>query len=159
MQRIDATARNYGQKPVGEKVEDHTVCPCGNSWFEEFKVSRVSKLHMVIPGQEVPKVGSGPFVLLRCVKCNEIFEPNLTAASTAHIKVYNELMSELRDPKEADKPEPVYPAVHPSAPAGVRREEINAADKEGMAEQTKQATEAQEKAKAKKAKKAAAKEE
>ena len=115
MQRLDQNARNLGTNIPGQKQIDYTVCECGNSWFEEFRVSRVSKLHMVIPGQEVPKVGSGPFVLLRCVKCNEIYEPNLTAATTAHIRVYNELMEELR--ADSDKEETTSPPIHPSAPA------------------------------------------
>ncbi len=129
MQRLDTTANsNYGQRKPKDPAEDYTLCACGNSWFEEFRVSRVSKLHVVIPGQEVPKVGSGPFVLLRCVKCNEIYEPNLTAATTAHIRIYNELMNELRDKDAADTSDATYPAIHPSAPAAVKKEAIEAAE-------------------------------
>lgn len=65
-----------------EKEEDKFArCKCNNSFFEEVRVSRYVRHHTVQLGQQVPQAEPVTFILLRCVKCAELYEPNLQLAT------------------------------------------------------------------------------
>ena len=53
-------------------------CPkCSKEWFEEVRVNKYQRDHYVLAGQEVPKVATFNFILLRCINCGNISEPNV----------------------------------------------------------------------------------
>lgn len=54
-------------------------CPtCGSQWFEEKKVNRYQQNHHVILGQDVPpEPNTVPYILLKCVHCNNWLEPRV----------------------------------------------------------------------------------
>lgn len=50
---------------------------CGCSWMEQLLVQQYNIHHNVILGQKVPAHNEIGFWLLRCVKCFEVYEPNV----------------------------------------------------------------------------------
>jgi hypothetical protein len=84
------------------KGKEAAICPnCNCTWFEHVTVQQYDKLHAVILGQTVPPVSPVSFFILRCIKCNEILEPNILAGtrdSTA--RAYDSFLDQL----EADMP-------------------------------------------------------
>jgi len=61
------------------KRKDSVVCPkCTSQWFEQVKIGRYVADHHVILGQQVPSVaGEMAYILLRCVRCDEMLEPRI----------------------------------------------------------------------------------
>jgi len=55
------------------------ACPkCGGEWMEEVKAQRFKDDHNVVIGQPVPsKPGSIPYIILRCLYCNNMIEPRV----------------------------------------------------------------------------------
>lgn len=87
--------------------EEYLECTCKVSWFEEITVSRKSKHHFVIPGQKVPGAvnAPGPFVLLRCIGCGEVYEPQLAGITPQVRDAYDKVMTELRPPEVPTQPD------------------------------------------------------
>lgn len=77
---------------------------CGNSWMEEIRVMRKSRHYTAVPGQSIPqaKGSPGPFILIRCVRCSTVFEPNMAGISYKQQQAYDTVMDELRTPPTKD---------------------------------------------------------
>lgn len=54
-------------------------CPqCGSQWFTEIPVSQYKAEHHVVVGQRVPpKPGTIPYLLLKCIVCEDLLEPRV----------------------------------------------------------------------------------
>lgn len=95
---------NRNQPPTGaqtlRRLESEFVqCRCSSSYFEQVQVHRYPKLHNVIPGQRVPQDGRVTFYLLRCVRCNELYEPNMQIGPRdANAQAYNEFLDLMEKP-------------------------------------------------------------
>ena len=86
-------------RPI-KREDEYAVCgACGCSWFEEVRLSRVDKNHVVIPGQSPPKM-SEVFLLLKCGKCAELHEPPLVASTSFSYKTYATMLQELDTEKK-----------------------------------------------------------
>lgn len=98
---------------MAEREEDkYARCSCGNSFMEEVRVSRYVKHHTVQLGQPIPQVEPVTFILLRCVKCAELYEPNLQLAT---YDVYRKPYEVFR--KEFDEAVPQNTSPDPARPA------------------------------------------
>jgi len=62
-----------------ERDLDCIKCPkCFSQWFEEIKLQRYQNQTDVVIGQSVPaRPGSLPFILLKCIYCNNLVEPRI----------------------------------------------------------------------------------
>jgi len=59
-------------------------------------VSRYDKDHYLIPGQSVPSLTGTGFVVLRCIRCTEVYEPNVQSTSRDALrKTYDEFLDEM----------------------------------------------------------------
>jgi len=67
-------------KAEEEKDLDCIKCPqCQSQWFEQVPVSRYQNQRQVVIGQPVPaKPGSVPYILLRCIHCQNLVEPRVS---------------------------------------------------------------------------------
>ncbi len=71
-----------------------TKCSC--EWFEQVEVNRFKANHTVILGQQVPAQGPQQFVLLRCIKCNDMYLPNvIIQAQDTATKLYNGMLDQI----------------------------------------------------------------
>lgn len=76
-------------------------CPkCGLSWLEEVTVKQFDKDKSVILGQKIPVGSANSFIVLRCIKCGEILEPNILhpsrdAVRTAYDRFLDEVEAKL----------------------------------------------------------------
>ena len=54
-------------------------CPsCSSQWFEQVRISRFKADHNIVLGQDVPpKPSTIPYVLLRCICCQDFLEPRV----------------------------------------------------------------------------------
>ena len=83
-----------------EEEKDIAPCnKCGCEWFEQVSVNRYQKYHSVVLGQGVPVAGPQMFILLRCVRCAELHEPNvqLNTYDTAR-KLYEKFTKAMESP-------------------------------------------------------------
>lgn len=84
-------------KATKEKVV--TCKKCESTWFEQVEVSQYSQYHSVIPSQMVPIFDDVVFFALRCIKCSEVYEPNIQIGlRDALRKRYEEFMQEMDRP-------------------------------------------------------------
>lgn len=67
-------------KAEEEKDLDCINCPqCQGQWFEQVQISRFQNQRQVVIGQPVPaKPGSIPYILLRCIHCQNLVEPRVS---------------------------------------------------------------------------------
>lgn len=78
-----------------EQVSNKVKCPvCSCSFFEQIKIAQFDKNHNLILGQMVPATGPS-FILLRCVKCKELVEPNLIQGQDWMWKIYSTFLDEI----------------------------------------------------------------
>lgn len=87
-------------RPNIETKEPPLECPeCHCQFFTEMRVKRYKQFHTVVHGQAVPPADPGvEFVLLQCVKCQQIVEPEiLSGRSDTPSKIYDLLLSELEE--------------------------------------------------------------
>ncbi len=88
-----------------KKADTAECTKCGCSWFEQFWVNQYSTNHTTALGQKVAPHGDHEFVVLRCVKCNELFQPNVMVAAMGQVsQVYSAFKDELDTPANK-KPE------------------------------------------------------
>ena len=62
-----------------KKQEECINCPnCNSQWFTEVHANRYQVNHNVILGQQIPaEPNTLAYVLLKCVRCNELLEPRI----------------------------------------------------------------------------------
>jgi hypothetical protein len=84
------------------RQEDVASCEkCNSTWFEQLVVKQFKLNHTAIIGQLVPPAGPYEFVVLRCIKCGEKYQPNvMVTAQDRGAKLYNEFLDELEDAKK-----------------------------------------------------------
>lgn len=100
MQRVNQVNEvTYSSKP-----DTRAVCPkCGCHWFKQIEAQQIDKEHYISVGQKINPIDNIRFVLLQCVKCSELLEPNFTYVSTDKIgEAYNNLLNEVEAPLETD---------------------------------------------------------
>lgn len=74
---MDKVSRYSSSKETAEE-EVFECSKCSNHWLELIEVGRFQKYHSVIVGQKPPKKTPQGFFLLRCPKCSNIMEPNVS---------------------------------------------------------------------------------
>jgi hypothetical protein len=80
---------------------------CNCSWFEEVTIGRIVKNHVVVVGQHPPRItGPGPFIMLKCVACGTLNQPNITAATGFNDAAYTEMLKEINPPAPVATPVP-----------------------------------------------------
>lgn len=96
-----AASQELAVRKLQEQDAETLACPaCKNVWFEEVELMTFKSDHQVIPGQKVPHK-FGPFIFLRCIKCDELTEPRLLRQQKDNLdKIYSTLLDMLED-KEA----------------------------------------------------------
>jgi hypothetical protein len=73
-------------------------CPsCCCQFFEEKRIRRFKKFHTVVHGQNVPPADPGvEFVLLKCIRCGQMVEPELLSGRMdTPAKLYDILLKEI----------------------------------------------------------------
>lgn len=87
------------------KQDDVAFCQkCKCTWFEQFVVKQFKANHSAVIGQMVPPASDYDFVIIRCVKCSEKYQPNiLVTTQDKGTKLYNDFLDQL----EKDEPKPV----------------------------------------------------
>ena len=74
--------------------ENFGICTkCESTWFSEVKVARYNREKMIVVGMAPPRV-TDQFIVLQCLKCGEIHEPNNMVSTTHIAKIYNEFTVE-----------------------------------------------------------------
>lgn len=66
-------------KQLEKRDLDCISCPkCSSQWFEQVKISRYKADHNIVLGQDVPpRPSTIPYILLKCVRCNDYLEPRV----------------------------------------------------------------------------------
>ena len=92
----------YDAGPVAQfsKEPETLMCKaCRCQWFEQIAVQRYPKLHNVILGQRVSSIDDAGFWLFRCVKCGEVYEPNVQAGTHDTMrKYYDNFLDDMETP-------------------------------------------------------------
>jgi hypothetical protein len=86
-----------------ERAEKKEVveCKCGCSYLEQVPVHQFPRVHNVILGQPVQPHNGITFYVLRCLKCQEIYEPSVQlAARDSARKVYDNFLDQMEKPLE-----------------------------------------------------------
>lgn len=87
-----------------DEVAKCQKCEC--TWFEQFTVKQLKANHSAILSQAVAPATPYEFVVIRCIKCGEKYQPNVLAgAQDQAAKLYNEFLDMLEDKKEEPKTE------------------------------------------------------
>ena len=89
-----------------EAMNEVLKCPkCSCSFFEEVQAKQFAYNHNVIIGQKVPTVNFDVgFILLRCVKCQDLTEPRVLRNARDSInKKYDEFLDEMENIKDEVK--------------------------------------------------------
>ena len=93
----------------GPRDDTMSCKKCGLSWFELVEVHQYSQYHNVVLGQRPPtKLDNGGFYVLRCPKCQELYEPNVH--STLHEpsrKAYEAFLDALEAPIPGTEPKKI----------------------------------------------------
>ncbi len=94
-----------GWTPEPKKEKNVATCEkCKCQWFEQVQVNQYMADHTTVLGQRLPPVGDMQFVLLRCVKCGEKYQPNvLINQQDTATKLYNSMLDQLDTPVEEPK--------------------------------------------------------
>src|SRR5574343_1436513 len=87
------------QPAIQQEDERAFKCPCcGCTWFEQVMLRQFNKESTAIIGQDIPTLDYMRVCLLRCIKCNELLEPNLVySGNDATRQRYNKLLDTLED--------------------------------------------------------------
>jgi len=99
----------YDPNLLAEKAAEPDViqCQCGCTYFEQILVQQFPKLHNVILGQQVPSAGDMGFYVFRCVKCHELYEPQVQiAARDLARKQYEKFLDNMEAPVQLPAPKP-----------------------------------------------------
>ena len=65
-------------KHLNAKDRESVNCPnCDSQWFTELKVAKYKADHHVIVGQSVPPSSHIEYVLLKCLRCDDLLEPRI----------------------------------------------------------------------------------
>ncbi len=90
-----------------KEEQKHAFCTkCKCEWFEQLSVNRYLSNHSSILGQTIPPAESQNFVMLRCIKCAEIYQPNIIiTAQDRATKLHNVLLDQLEDVDVKETPE------------------------------------------------------
>jgi predicted nucleic-acid-binding Zn-ribbon protein len=81
-----------------------TCLKCKSTWFEQVDVNQYHANHSTILGQAVPLAGPQTFKILRCIKCSELYQPNvIITAQDSATKLYNSMLDQLEDKKVEEK--------------------------------------------------------
>ncbi len=94
--------RDYTNQLPNKPAEDDGVfrCPgCSCTWFEHVVVKQFNKNTTTILGQDIPTANFSRICLLRCVKCNELLEPNLLYTGTDALRQKYHKLLELLEGK------------------------------------------------------------
>jgi hypothetical protein len=106
-------------------------CPkCDGQWFEEVKVTRYKEDHNVVVGQQVPaRPGSIPYIVLRCIRCNDVLEPRVVhstrdIAGGDYDKFLDclEGLDDKRNPKKSNEPSKPREKNYPLGDPGIMGE-------------------------------------
>lgn len=97
MKRSPQAPEISAQQMKKMKEPDLVKCvACACTWFEQIQAVQVDKFHTVIIGQEVPHKSPVPFQLLRCIRCGELHEPNISAGPQDVAKSkYDEFLDDM----------------------------------------------------------------
>ncbi len=80
---------------------DAIQCTCGCEYFEQIQVSKFPKMHSVIVGQQLQPLTVVPIIVLKCIKCNEVYEPNvLYGPRDIAYKEYENFLDQMRTQEE-----------------------------------------------------------
>ena len=84
---------------VRQHPPDIVECPnCEGTFFELAKLAQYQKDHHIVPGQTPPVYGM-EYVILRCIRCNELIEPTVQLSPRdLATSQYGRLLEELEDP-------------------------------------------------------------
>lgn len=99
-----------GQHPPGfmavphwAREQDQKKClcsKCGNSWLQLIEVNEYSDFNEISLAQKPPPLhGLNSFYLFKCIKCNELYEPQVirNAGTIANRDRYNNLLDQLEN--------------------------------------------------------------
>jgi hypothetical protein len=97
---------------AAQNIDNDTLkCPnCKSTWFEKVELFQFKENHTLLHGQSVPaKVG--PFIFLRCARCDELTEPRLIRQAKDNMdKFYDSLLDTLEE-KDKEKKEGIAEKV------------------------------------------------
>lgn len=85
---------------------------CNGSWFEQLRVAQYSINHITAPGQTINSIDQD-YVIFRCARCNELFQPNMVPLAGQAKKYYDEFVDELEKPVPTKEVKPVLNEVSP----------------------------------------------
>lgn len=87
---------------TSEKTNDPDAAACTNcgcTFLVQEEAYQFPKQHNVILGQRVQPLYDMPFYVFRCLKCNEVFEPQVQAgARDAARKLYDKFLDTMEAP-------------------------------------------------------------
>jgi len=108
--QINQVDRWYDPRDLAEKMKqpEAVKCECGCPYMEQVAVQQFPKMHNVILGQAVQPIQDFAFYIFRCLKCGEIYEPQVQlAARDSARKAYEDFLDEMERPFPVkDKPDP-----------------------------------------------------
>lgn len=82
-------------KPV-KKQEAVACTKCRSEWFEQVRINQYKADHIVVPGQALPVASAQEFIMLRCIKCSEVYQPRIMITGQDAIsKEYNSMLDQL----------------------------------------------------------------
>ncbi len=85
--------------PVEDDVLSCTKCGC--TWLERILVHQYPKFHQLLLGQQPHPKNDIGFWIFKCPKCNELFEPAMTAGTQTHArKLYDALIENMIKPED-----------------------------------------------------------
>jgi len=94
------------QSPGGKKEDTAKCQKCECTWFEQFHVRQLKANHTAILSQAVAASNPYEFVVIRCIKCGEKYQPNILAGAQDQAnKLYNEFLDMLDTKAEEVKVE------------------------------------------------------
>jgi len=99
-------------KHLNERDKESLSCPtCDSQWFTETKVTKFKADHHVIVGQVIPPSNAVDYILLKCIRCEELLEPRILHNSRDVAGGnYDDLLDTLEGKKDKrDKPQTGQP--------------------------------------------------
>lgn len=113
-------------KAEQEKDLDCIKCPqCSGQWFEQVPISRYQNQRQVVIGQPVPaKPGSVPYILLRCVHCQNLVEPRVSrTVRDLAAQDYDHFLDTIEGKLDSRKKKEEKPAVEEESD-GIQSQEL-----------------------------------
>lgn len=89
--------QGYNMGPQTLRPEEMAACTnCKCTWFEQFHVQQYKANHSSVLGQTVPEASPQRIVVLRCIKCKELHQPNvLITTQDRETKGYYDFLDQL----------------------------------------------------------------